>query len=492
MRAAADARWGPARDVDRPVYLIAPAGHPNHGDEQLLAGWLRYLRHRLPGAQVVVDCHTPGQAAVLHHAEHPDVLFTDTLWRLAGEHAADPSNPAASDTAEAVDFCRRAMSDLGLRPALASGIDLLRSASVVHLIGGGYINDQWAHHLGVVAAAGEAGRVSGARVVATGQGLVPCGDVAVLADAFRDIDLVAVRDTASRDLLAGAGVGAGTDVDVRYVGDDGWLALAGSDALKSADHPVYSVNPDTCRELVVCAQSDLGDPATLADAIARVLVAWQIPGERITVVESIPGGDRVVWDRVCARAEAVRAEVARAAEPVNDDDRNLDDDTVGIALRALDLPRARFVPFQELWAEGLPARPGQTWLTTRFHPHLFAAARGASGVAVRIGSEYYDVKHGSLVDAGSPWTLVDATAPVAALDAAPDTVPAPVPTNALNTVPTTAPAPVAVRATGAVADSASRSSLGVVARPTVGGFSPPVVTERIAAAEALADEIYPA
>ncbi|MBB1046927.1 polysaccharide pyruvyl transferase family protein, partial [Dietzia cercidiphylli] len=87
-RAAADARWGRPRGVHRPVYLVAPAGHPNHGDEQLLAGWLRHLRHRLPGTPVVVDCNTPGQAAVLHHGEHPDVLFTDTLWRLAAEHTS--------------------------------------------------------------------------------------------------------------------------------------------------------------------------------------------------------------------------------------------------------------------------------------------------------------------------------------------------------------------------------------------------------------------
>ena len=48
VRATADARWGRPREGHRPVYLVAPAGHPNHGDEQLLAGWLRYLRHALP------------------------------------------------------------------------------------------------------------------------------------------------------------------------------------------------------------------------------------------------------------------------------------------------------------------------------------------------------------------------------------------------------------------------------------------------------------
>ena len=439
VRAAADARWGRPRAAHRPVYLVAPAGHPNHGDEQLLAGWLRYLRHQLPGTPVVVDCHTPGQAAVLHHAEHPDVLFTDTLWRLAGEHASTGPSGAGTDPAgpAAVAFCREAVGDLGLRPAVASGIEVLRSASVIHLIGGGYVNDQWPHHLGVVAAAGEAGRLSGARVVATGQGLIPCADADLLADALRGFDLATVRDSASFDLLAG------TDVPVRHVADDGWLALSAAGGVGTGDHPVYSDDPDTCRDLVICVQSDLADPDALADAVARVLADWAVPGERITVVESIPGGDRVVWDKVCGRAEA--AGLGSSGGP--SDDGPGGDDEVGRALASLQLPRARFVPFQELWAAGLPARPGQTWLSTRFHAHLFAAARGASGVALLTGSAYYDVKHGSLAAAGSPW--------------------------------------LAVAASDIVVD------LSIPALPTAGGFAPTTVSALIAAAEALADEVYP-
>ncbi|MEH6819931.1 MAG: polysaccharide pyruvyl transferase family protein [Dietzia psychralcaliphila] len=455
-RAAADARWGRPREVHRPVYLIAPAGHPNHGDEQLLAGWLRYLRHRLPGTPVVVDCHTPGQAAVLHHGEHPDVLFTDTLWRLAGEHTG---------AVEAIGFCRSAVGDLGVRPALASGIDLLRSASVVHLIGGGYVNDLWPHHLGVVAAAGEAGRLSGAHVVATGQGFVPCEHPGLLAEALRDHHLVTVRDAASSGLLEGTGV------PVRHVADDGWLALSCAGGVEAGDHPVYSPDPDACRDLVVCAQSDLVEPEELADTVGRVLAAWAVPGERITVVESIPGGDRVVWDMLCDRAEAASGAGG-------------DDDEVGRALAALHLPRARVVPFQQLWSTGLPARPGQVWLTSRFHPHLFAAARGASGVALRTGSAFYDVKHGSLRAAGSPWSsastgegLPAETAGAEEPDAAGSTrIPAMPDTAWLAGIP-------------AVPDTAW--SAGIPAMPVAGGFAPATVAMLVSGAERLAEEIYP-
>lgn len=53
----------------------------------------------------------------------------------------------------------------------------------------------------------------------------------------------------------------------------------------------------------------------------------------------------------------------------------------------------------------MPARAGQTWVSTRFHLHLLAAAAGASGVAVAGRTDYYPIKHESLRDAGSRWQL---------------------------------------------------------------------------------------
>jgi len=69
------------------------------------------------------------------------------------------------------------------------------------------------------------------------------------------------------------------------------------------------------------------------------------------------------------------------------------------------LPQARFYSLEDVLRRGFPARPGQAWLSTRFHPHLLAAAAGASGVAVSLRKDYYGTKHGSLVDGGSPWPL---------------------------------------------------------------------------------------
>jgi hypothetical protein len=90
-------------------------------------------------------------------------------------------------------------------------------------------------------------------------------------------------------------------------------------------------------------------------------------------LEGIPGSDRVVFDRL-----------ARL------------------------LPGAAFVPFSEIWNRGLPARAGQFWISTRFHFHLLAAAIGASGLVLPGRTDYYPIKHQSLVELGSNWGLADA------------------------------------------------------------------------------------
>ena len=48
------------------IYLVAPTGFPNFGDEYIAAAWLRTLARRRPGARVVLDCPNPGSAVNLN------------------------------------------------------------------------------------------------------------------------------------------------------------------------------------------------------------------------------------------------------------------------------------------------------------------------------------------------------------------------------------------------------------------------------------------
>ncbi|MDG3012552.1 polysaccharide pyruvyl transferase family protein [Rhodococcus sp. D2-41] len=349
----------PDRDV---IYLVALAGNPNFGDEFITRAWLRRLARVRPDADVVVDCPNPGQAAVLHHPTHPRVRFVDTVWRICAEVRERP-------TAEAVDFARRVVAEPGLLCRCVDGIELLGRAQTVHVIGGGYLNAVWPQHLPALAAAVAAAQRSGARLVATGQGLAPGGDdewAELIRSLARACEIFDVRDTPSWELL-------GDSVSTRsFTGDDAWLGIR--------DHGVYDAETEAARRrYVLCLQTDLvedfaggrgvdGLVALVGDLIER----WRIRGDEVAVVEGIPGVDRIVYDRL---------------GPL--------------------LDGAHFTPFTDLWRWGLPARHGQVWISTRFHPHLLAAAAGVSGLAVSGRADYYPVKHRSLQEAGSRWSLLD-------------------------------------------------------------------------------------
>ncbi|MFF0147653.1 polysaccharide pyruvyl transferase family protein [Amycolatopsis sulphurea] len=347
---ASESRTGLPQSTDsRPLYyLVAPVGHPNYGDELITAGWLRYLAETAPEADVWVDTHSPGPATVLLDGLHPRAKFTDTLWRLCWEAPdEDPWRAAA--------WVREAVHNPGMMPRLHHGIELLSRVDVIHVVGGGYINKLWPKQIGLLAGAAATVERSGGRAAMTGHGLLPvCDDVIPLVRALTDhFEVVDVRDDASAELL---GVQTGLD--------DAFLALRPEQYEAAEDLP----------EVMLCLQSDLVEVGVgaLAGAVLAMLRAWKVPGHKVGVVEGVPRVDREVF-----------------------------------ALFERELPGARFYPFSHIWTHGLPAAPHQTWISTRFHLHMLAAAAGASGVAVSIHPDYYATKHRSLEALGSNWTLLE-------------------------------------------------------------------------------------
>jgi ABC-type polysaccharide/polyol phosphate transport system ATPase subunit len=348
-RAAPSRTDRPAKE--RPVYyLTGITGYPNYGDELIAATWLRHLAVVAPDAAVWLDCPHPGQAAASLLDLHPSVRFTDTLWRLCEE-------APSGDPAEVAAYVRGAIEDPGRAPRRRAGIDIAARADVVHLLGGGYVNGLWQRNAGLVAGAAAAAARSGGRAVMTGQGLFPAvADAALVRDLVSGFELLDVRDEASVDLLGGG-------LPVTCTGDDVLLGLG----------PHLYRSGDDVPEVMVCAQRDLLEvsPTALAVFVRRTLEEWGVKPDQVGFAEGIPGADREIFGRI-----------------------------------EHDLPGARFYSFAEIMEDGLPAAPGQRWLTTRFHPHLLAAAAGADGAAIAIDHGYYATKHRSLLDRGSRWTLV--------------------------------------------------------------------------------------
>lgn len=334
----------PAPSQPSILYLVSPAGHPNFGDELITRAWLDVLTELRPDDEVWLDCPHPGRASHLFRRTHPHLRVTNTLWELA--HSS-PSHDPITDT----ERIARHIRDLGT-PRIDPGLFALREVTSVHLLGGGHFSDLTQDALGIIAAVAALQREFDVPAWATGLGTRPLSSARAdwLREQFSVFEHVEARDRGSAHAI---GAEAGTD--------DVFLAL-------SAPRPVYD----------------------------------ERPGPNNVVL--VQGDDRAWSDREAIRTiddflAQSRDESAAFVEATPPDDARYIADTC---------PSGRFYSFGNIWFDGLPARPGQRWLTTRYHAHLLAAAAGAMGTAV-VGHEAADDhEHASLLELGTGWTVVAA------------------------------------------------------------------------------------
>ncbi len=330
------------------LYLVGTSGHPNYGDEFITASWLKYLAEARPDAEVWLDCPNPGQASHLFGTLHPRVNFTDSLFRLVWE-----TRDMARD--EADELIRHRMHHLG-SPRFDLGLLGVRRATSVHVLGGAYINDHWPFHVGLLRAAATLREITDVRLAATGLALTPAANEDRLLEALKAFDHVSVRDTPSAE-LTGATLGP----------DDAFLGVR--------ELPGFGGEPQQTQdgEVWVCLQQDLSSPDAFdaaVEATRKALTSPELEGREVHYLEAMPGVDRIAYDRLSDL-----------------------------------IPEENFLSFVRVWHGSFPARSGQTWITTRFHLHLLAAASGASGTALAIDEDQHPDTHRSLVEAGTGWSL---------------------------------------------------------------------------------------
>jgi hypothetical protein len=341
-------------EPDGPVYLIGTSGHPNYGDEFITAAWLRFLAQQRPDTDVWLDCPNPGLSSHLFKDLHPRLRTTNSLWELVFETRGMGTTESEAHVDRGVVHLGTPHYDLGLLDA--------REARTVHVLGGGYINGAWPHNALLLRAAQRLREVSGARLVTTGLGLGTAPEPDKLREMLGTFDHATVRDVESAKLSGAV-----------QTCDDAFLGLRSLAGVRNVEHVA-----DHSGDVWVCLQSDLVEPEHFDRAVAAVrdaLTSPEMAGRTVHYIEAIPGRDHAAYDRLADL-----------------------------------IPRENFVPFVRLWREGFPARSGQTWLTSRFHFHMLAAACGAAGTALVVDDGYYRLKHESLVEAGTGWSLTPAGA----------------------------------------------------------------------------------
>ncbi|MCC5673369.1 polysaccharide pyruvyl transferase family protein [Kocuria rhizophila] len=338
-----------------PIYLISWAGYPNFGDELIAATWVNHLAKVAPTTDVWLDVREPGTVTSLLRGIHPRLHVVNTVFRAMHEihHGLERS-------------MRSLVADLG-SPKYDAGLLALREAGTVHLLGGGVLHSDWSENLRVVEAMRTVRELTGARLFATGQGLMPYA-----GDPLSDLDHLSVRDRPSAEA---AGVPLGYDDAFLLAEDPRHARALGLLAGQKGDGPGAQQDAPP-REVVVCVQSDTlaeGSFEMMLDFARAQLQRWDLPRDAVRYLEAIPGDDHEGYDR----------------------------------LRDVIAPDG-FIPFQAAWDGDFTFGPHQLWLTTRFHHHLVAALHGARGVALNGKPGYYDVKHQSVVEAGSGWPVVHA------------------------------------------------------------------------------------
>jgi polysaccharide pyruvyl transferase WcaK-like protein len=251
---------------------------------------------------------------------------------------------------------RSILQELG--PDIEQGLDYLKSADSVHLVGGGYITDYHYPNYIIPRLVLALKKQVGFKLFATGLGLEPLSQESrvILRTIFQGFDAVDLRDKESYLAIANGS----SDPRITMSVDDAFLAPTN----------IAPDNKDAGRLVIIAQQDEIVDPVlpfllNLIEACPFALNGVTMPLLDIKADKSL--------------AEKVRDLSGSPVEII----KNVD-----------------------MFRKGIPIRRQDFVFSTRFHGHLMASVIGASGICASVRLPYYDIKHRSLVDLGSGFDLI--------------------------------------------------------------------------------------
>lgn len=327
------------------VFLVGGAGVPNYGDELIVDHWLRWYTARgITPADICVSGASDKVLSKLFGVRFPGLRTSMTARSARFSYNIKDFFEAVARGIQSLDEGNPEADKLRSE---------LSDTAVFHLHGGGYLNNKWPTHGFLLGLAAAAKREFGCRVVGTGLGLGPLAEpnreqAETLASTLASFDIFEVRDKPSFD----------------FVNDQSL-------------HPSAILGLDDAFLWPVLTEERVGSTLHLAlrgDDIGSA-IASRLAEEFVRSFDH-----HIFW--VCATDDA------RAYSQVAKRFPYVDIETTSTLL-------GRIV-----------VSPSAVMITQRFHPHLIGARVGMQGL-YRSGSDYYDVKHGSLVELGSAFTTQD-------------------------------------------------------------------------------------
>jgi hypothetical protein len=334
------------------IAIIGGAGAPNYGDEIIVKGWISYFKENARDAEVVFYENIAANERQLH-CETPEIRFSDDLVKIA-------KNFQGIGFWEQVIRGYRFIENDGVGKYSMYDLTPLMEADIVHLHGGGYLNDYdpiKGFYLGLLASLKEK---RGCMIIATGIGFGPVSDppeelIAKLKHIWAAFDFFELRDVDNFRALSSMFPSANTI----YGLDDCYL------------NPIESlVVSDESKKRLFLSMLDY-NIRKIEESFWSALIDYSKNFDEIIFIESYPWQDRNVL-------KFLREKIG----PVG----NLD--------------------IHETMKNGIRAGSGDFVICSRFHVHFVLSRAGINGLYSKDTS-YYSIKHQSIVDLGSKMKFCD-------------------------------------------------------------------------------------
>jgi polysaccharide pyruvyl transferase WcaK-like protein len=337
------------------LLVSGASGNPNIGDDSIALAVADY--HAKAGRDVWLNSLSPSVAfgcSTLSPLADKPKGFVDYLWQVPHDRIKNVRDAIQ----EGLSIFERA--ECG---KLKSFIDLLASAKLVHFHGGGYLNSWWPHSAFQIGAGLAMKRKFGTRLVATGLGLMPMNpdDRAALAEASLEFSFFECRDEQSANAILKNGGRALAGVDDLFIAPQ-------SEPKPEMGRPDLHINLQTSE----WTEQDGND---CLDKVATFIRQNQKAIARIIVWEFLPVTDLKLLSHPLFVEFKERLEVRT---------------------------------FSDIMSGGIACRVNDLAIVSRFHAHLLFCQMGARGLFCVKGGphfeeQFYDVKHASLLHAGSNW-----------------------------------------------------------------------------------------
>lgn len=332
------------------LYMLGGAGVQNFGDEMMVRNWLDFYKESGLLSDVVVDGADAVFLREFFSEKYSDATFVSIFNGL--------KELGENDFWKSLRRGLRFYENGGLNnySQHRQWVKKIQNVKVMHLHGGGYLNTLWPKSAFLLGVAAATKYKFGCRLVATGIGLQPLSDppdefLSDFSKVISAFDVFESRDWYSNNFIQ------------RTVNAPGNYFFGLDDTfLNSVDIEDSGVR----RRGLHISYFPFGSPTfdKLID---------DLPDNFFEKFEKI-----YFWN--CAREDGACLDILKRSQ------KNI-----------------QVISLHDLIFRPLPLKVDDFMITSRFHPHMFAARAGAQGFC-RFGSSgggYYDVKQGSIVELGS-------------------------------------------------------------------------------------------